>query len=196
MSRIAILGAGAWGTALAVTLARSGREVTLAIRRRERLEAIRAAAENAAYLPGVAIPPNLALTDNWRAAANGAATLVMAIPSRMARDAFAPVVSAIAPQATIVSVTKGLEPETLMTMTRMIAELAPPASRVAALSGPGFAAEVARGKPAALVAAAADPQVARRVQELFATPTLRVYRSADVTGVEMGGVIKNVIAIA
>lgn len=196
MSRIAILGAGAWGTALAVTLARSGREVTLAVRRRERLEAIRAAAENAAYLPGVAIPPHLALTDNWRAAANGAATLVMAIPSRMARDAFAPVVSAIAPQATIVSVTKGLEPETLMTMTRMIAELAPPASRVAALSGPGFAAEVARGKPAALVAAAADPEVARRVQELFATPTLRVYRSADVTGVEMGGVIKNVIAIA
>lgn len=196
MSRIAILGAGAWGTALAVTLARSGREVTLAIRRRERLEAIRAAAENAAYLPGVAIPPNLALTDNWRAAANGAATLVMAIPSRMARDAFAPVVSAIAPHAAIVSVTKGMEPETLMTMTRMIAELAPPASRVAALSGPGFAAEVARGKPAALVAAAADPEVALRVQELFATPTLRVYRSADVTGVEMGGVIKNVIAIA
>ncbi len=196
MSQIAILGAGGWGSALAVTLARSGRDVTLAIRRREQLEAIRAAAENAAYLPGVAIPPNLALTDNWRAGVKPAATVVMAVPSRMARDAFASVVSAIAPDATIVSVTKGIEPESLMTMTRMIAELAPPASRVAALSGPGFAAEVARGKPAALVAAAADPEVARRVQQLFATPTLRIYRSTDVIGVEMGGVIKNVIAIA
>lgn len=196
MNRIAILGAGAWGTALGVTLARAGREVTLAARRRAQLDAMRAAGENAAYLPGVRIPNNLALTDDWRESAAGAATVVMAIPSRMARAAFAPVAPAISPDATIVSVTKGVEPDTLMTMTRMIAGLAPPGKRVAALSGPGFAAEVARGKPAALVAAAADDAVARRVQELFATPTLRIYRSADVIGVELGGVIKNVIAIA
>lgn len=195
-SRIAILGAGAWGTALGVTLARSGRAVTLAIRRRTQLEALRSAAENAAYLPGVAIPPNLALTNDWLAAVSGAATVVMAVPSRMARAAFAPVAPAIARDATILSVTKGVEADTLMTMTRMIADAAPPAARVAALSGPGFAAEVARGKPAALVAAAADPAVARQVQALFATPTLRVYRSTDVVGVELGGVIKNVIAIA
>jgi glycerol-3-phosphate dehydrogenase (NAD(P)+) len=196
MSKVTILGAGAWGTALAITLAKGRHAVTLAVRRPAQLAAIRAAGANAAYLPGVAIAPAIALTGDWAAAVHSAETIVMAVPSRFARAAIAPIVRAIPAAAALVSVTKGIEPDTLLTMTRMLAELAPPAARVAVLSGPGFAAEIARGKPAALVAAAHDEPVARRVQELFAGPSLRVYRSADVVGVELGGVIKNVIAIA
>jgi len=196
MSKVAILGAGAWGTALAITLANGGHAVTLAVRRPAHLAAIRAAGANAAYLPGVAIAPAIELTDDWAAAVRGAETIVMAVPSRFARAAIAPIVRALPAAAALVSVTKGIEPDTLLTMTRMLIELAPPAARVAVLSGPGFAAEIARGKPAALVAAAHGDPVARRTQELFAGPLLRVYRSADVVGVELGGVIKNVIAIA
>jgi len=196
MSKIAILGAGAWGTALAVTIARGGGAVVLCVRRAEQLEALRASGENAAHLPGIALPASLELTDDWEAAVRSAATVVMAVPSRFARHAIAPIARAIPASAIIVSVTKGIEPDTLMTMTRMISEVAPPAGRVAVLSGPSFAAEVARGKPAAVVAAARDDAVAARVQTLFAVRPLRVYRSSDVIGVELGGALKNVIAIA
>ena len=193
----AILGAGAWGTALAVTIARGGATVILGVRRRSHLEAIRASAENTSYLPGIKLPTALELTDDWRAAVCDADTVVMAVPSRFARAAIAPIATTIPARATIVSVTKGIEPDTLLTMTAMIREvIVGGAERVAALSGPGFAAEVARGKPAALVAAAGAEAVAAKVQALFAVRPLRVYRSNDVVGVELGGAVKNVIAIA
>jgi glycerol-3-phosphate dehydrogenase (NAD(P)+) len=195
MSKIAILGAGAWGTALAVTIIRGGGTAVLCVRRAAQLEALRAHGENTAHLPGIALPSALELTDDWQAAVRDAATVVMAVPSRFARHAVAPIARAIPASAIIVSVTKGIESDTLMTMTRMIADVAPPAKRVAVLSGPSFAAEVARGKPAAVVAAAHDDAVAARVQALFAVRPLRVY-SSDVIGVELGGVVKNVIAIA
>jgi glycerol-3-phosphate dehydrogenase (NAD(P)+) len=234
MSKVAILGAGAWGTALAVTLARGGgNAVTLAVRRAALLEALRTSGENAAYLPGIALPATIELIDDWSAAVRDADTIVMAVPSRFARAAIAGIADAIPAIATVVSVTKGIERDTLLTMTAMLREViggawsaggargsrAPSAAgvsaseanagdagkasdsalagdRVAALSGPGFAAEVARGKPAALVVAARDDAVAARVQMLFAVRSLRVYRSNDVTGVELGGAVKNVIAIA
>ena len=196
MSRTAILGAGAWGTALAVTLARSGGSVTLAARRSVQVAAIQTARENAAYLPGVAVLESIETTDDWRYAVNNAGTVVMAVPSRFARAAIETVARAIPAEAILISVTKGIEPETLLTMTRMLAAIMPPFARIATLSGPGFAAEIARGQPAALVAAAYDEAIAYRVQELFASRTLRIYRSSDVIGVELGGVVKNVIAIA
>jgi glycerol-3-phosphate dehydrogenase (NAD(P)+) len=196
MNDAAILGAGAWGTALAVILARAGRSVVLCPRRRALLDAIQAARENIAYLPGVPLPESIELEGRWAEAASRVRVVVMAVPSRFARAAFASVASAIAPEATIVSVTKGIEENTLKTMTRMLAEVAPPAGRIAALSGPGFASEVARNRPAALVAAANDEAAARRVQDFFAVRPLRVYRSIDVLGVELGGAAKNVIAIA
>jgi glycerol-3-phosphate dehydrogenase (NAD(P)+) len=196
MSNVTILGAGAWGTALAITLVRAGNTVSLALRRPAQIAAIRAARENTAYLPGVEIPAAVELTDDWLAAVRDAEMIVMAVPSRFARGAIAPIASAMPAEAVVISVTKGIEPNTLITMTQMIAELAPAAGRVAALSGPGFAAEIARGQPAALVVAAHDETIAHRVQALFAGPTLRVYRSTDVAGVELGGVVKNVIAIA
>jgi len=207
--KVAILGAGAWGTALAVTIARGGgMTVTLGVRRRAHLEVICASGENANYLPGIKLPATLAVVEDWSAAVSDADTVVIAVPSRFARAAIAPIARAIPARAMIISVTKGIEPDTLLTMTAMIrevienasgagqAEPVPAADRVAALSGPGFAAEVARGRPAALVAAAHDESVAGRVQTLFAVRPLRVYSSSDVVGVELGGAVKNVIAIA
>jgi glycerol-3-phosphate dehydrogenase (NAD(P)+) len=195
MARITILGAGAWGSALALTLARNGHAVTLAVRRAAHLEEIRRTRENA-YLPGAPLPPEITLTDRWDEAARDADAIVLAVPSRYSREAIAPIAAAIPASATLVSVTKGIEPDSLLTMSRMLAGIVPPASRIAVLSGPGFAPEVARGRPAALIVAAANELVAANVQKMFAGRLLRIYRGIDVLGVELGGAIKNVIAIA
>lgn len=196
MNTVAILGAGAWGTALSAGLARAGNRVTLCARRPEHVAAMRARGENDAYLPGIALPETLALSDRWADAAKASEVTVMAVPSRYARAAMAPIGPALGANTTLVSVTKGIEEGSLKTMSAMLAEVAPAVSRIAVLSGPSFAAEVARAKPAAVVAAARDESVARAVQELFASRSLRVYRSTDVTGVELAGAAKNVIAIA
>ncbi len=192
----AILGAGAWGTTIAVTLARAGRPTTLCVRRPAQLQALQAASENANYLPGVTFPEQLAITDRWAAVLERAQIVVMAIPSSFARAAVSGVARAIRPGAIAVSATKGIEERTLLTMSAMLATLVAPGVKLAVLSGPGFAAEVAAGKPAALVAAAADEETAREVQEIFSGGALRVYRSVDVVGVELAGAVKNVIAIA
>ncbi|HVN27632.1 MAG TPA: NAD(P)H-dependent glycerol-3-phosphate dehydrogenase [Candidatus Binataceae bacterium] len=194
--RVAVLGAGAWGTALAVILARGGHRAILAARRRELVEQLRQTKKNSVYLPDVAIPDNLEFTDSWQGAVTDASTIVMAVPSRHARAAMMPIAAAVPRNSIIISATKGIEEDSLATMTAMLAEVIPHARAFAALSGPGFAAEVARGKPAALVAACIDDGVAREVQSLFASPMLRVYRSPDVTGVELAAAAKNVIAIA
>ena len=191
-----ILGAGAWGSALAITLARGGHDVTLCPRRVEHCAELIAAHENNAYLPGVELPRSVRLSADWQVSMDEAATVVMAIPSRYARASLVQVAEAIPRAATIVSVTKGIERESLLTMTQMIAELTGREDGIAALSGPGFAAEIARGKPAALVAAARNDREAANIRDRFAIRPLRVYSSNDITGVELGGTIKNIIAIA
>jgi len=196
MGKVTVLGAGAWGTALAVVLARTGQSVKLAVRRESQLAALRHDRENRAYLSSVPLPPQVDLEEMATECVGDAEAVVMAIPSRFARETLVPLASAIPPEALVVSVSKGIEPESLQTMSQMLAESAPPADRITVLSGPGFALEVARGKPAALVAAAHSQAVARRVQTLFAAKPLRVYRSLDVVGVEFGGASKNVIAMA
>lgn len=196
MHTIAVIGAGAWGTALAAGLAHAGHRVTLCVRRPEHLAAIRARHENEPYLPGVALPDALELSNRWAEAAGASEVVVLAVPSRFARDSMAPLAAALGADKTLVSVAKGIEEGSLKTMSAMLAEVAPGAEKIAVLSGPSFAAEVARGKPAAVVAAARDEAVARTVQELFASRSLRVYRSTDVIGVELAGAAKNVIAIA
>jgi glycerol-3-phosphate dehydrogenase (NAD(P)+) len=193
---IAILGAGAWGTALAVTLARAGRRVTLCVRRAEQLQLMTQARENRVYLPGIELPQALALSQDWAAIVGRCRTVIVAIASAFVRAMIAPLVDVIPHDATFISATKGLEERSLKTMSQALAEMLPRGVHVAALSGPGFAAEVARGRPAALVAAARDEQIAGVVQRLLAVPFLRVYRSTDVLGVELGGAVKNVIAIA
>ncbi len=193
--RVAILGAGAWGTAIAVMLSRRGIPTVLCVRRKAQLDAMVRSRENAAYLPGISLPVTLDLSIEWRDSAASADVLVLAVPSSYARASVAPIADAIRPDTILVSATKGIEEATLKTMTGMLAEMAP-RSPTAALSGPGFAAEVARGLPAALVAASRDESVARRIQQLFAQRALRVYSSLDVIGVEVCGSVKNVIAIA
>jgi glycerol-3-phosphate dehydrogenase (NAD(P)+) len=194
--RATVLGAGAWGTAIAVILARAGHRTTLGVRRDAQLKLMLRGRENQTYLPGIRLPDEIELTDRWADAVASADVIMMAIPSSYARKAMSPVAPAIRPDATIVSATKGIEPDSLKTMTAMLREIVPASVRCAALSGPGFAAEVARGKPAALVAAAVDESTASTVQDLFAGPALRVYRSTDPIGVELAGTVKNVIAIA
>jgi glycerol-3-phosphate dehydrogenase (NAD(P)+) len=196
MSTIAVLGAGAWGTALAVGLARAGHRVTLCARRADHATAIREQRENAPYLPGVALPESIELSDRWAEAAGASEAVLMAVPSRFARSAMTAVGPALGADATLISVTKGIESDSLKTMTAMLTEVAPAVKKLAVLSGPSFAAEIARGRPAAVVAAAREEAVSRGVQALFASRSLRVYRSVDVEGVELAGAAKNVIAIA
>jgi glycerol-3-phosphate dehydrogenase (NAD(P)+) len=196
METTAILGAGAWGTALAIVLARNGHRVMLGVRRDESLQLFCRTRENSTYLAGVQIPSNVELTASWPDAVANASVIVVAVPSRYARSAMTQMASSIPAESILVSATKGIEEASLATMTAMLAEVVPNARAYAALSGPGFAAEVARGKPAALVVASRDEEAARTVQHLFASPMLRVYRSADVVGVELAGAAKNVIAIA
>ena len=196
MADVTVLGAGAWGTALALVLARNGHAVKLAVRRESHRMALREERENRAYLPNVQFPPQLQLAEIDTECVRGAEAVVMAIPSRFARETFAPLARSIPRQVLMISVSKGIETDSLLTMSQMLAELAPPLDRIAVLSGPGFAPEVARGKPAALVTAAHSQAVAGRAQTLFAAKPLRVYRSLDVAGVELGGASKNVIALA
>jgi glycerol-3-phosphate dehydrogenase (NAD(P)+) len=193
---IAVLGAGAWGTALAAMLARSSARVTLCVRRESQFNSIAATHENSNYLAGIALPDNLNVSAEWQRTIAAADVIVVAVPSAHARASLSPFAEAIREDAIVVSATKGIENDTLCTMTRMLAEVVPQCPRLAVLSGPGFAAEVARGRPAALVAAAREAQIARQVQELFAMRSLRVYSSTDVAGVEICGAVKNIVAIA
>jgi glycerol-3-phosphate dehydrogenase (NAD(P)+) len=196
--RIAVLGAGAWGTALANLLAEKGGEVALWARRRELCDAVNATGENGRYLPGVKLPPNLSCVHDLATAVDGAKMLVFVVPSHATRDvarAAAPHVHSGVP---VVSATKGIENESLMFMDDILAQELPAHARhnLAFLSGPSFAEELARHLPTAVVVAAHDPEVAAQVMKRFHTPYLRTYASDDVAGVECGGALKNVIAIA
>lgn len=189
---ITVLGAGAWGTALATLLQRSGHAVTIWGHNATHLEAMRQSGRNERYLPGIELPREWKLESGLAPALHDAECVVVAVPSNVFRD----VTSALADfSGTIISVTKGIEHQTGLTMCGILAENAPK-GRLAALSGPTLALEVARGIPTAIVASSNDIAVANAVQKLFHRPTFRVYTSTDIAGVELGGALKNVIAIA
>ena len=199
--KIAIIGAGSSGTALTIALGRSRAQHRLAlwVHSADVLAALRERRENSVYLPGHAIPEEVALTSEIAEAIHGADLIVGAMPSAHARavyTAMLPHLQHAAAQVTFVSTSKGLEQGSLRRMTEVIGEVFGSPERVAALSGPSFALEVARGDPTAVVIAARDAEVAREIQEQFSGPTLRLYTNDDVAGVELGGAVKNVIAIA
>jgi glycerol-3-phosphate dehydrogenase (NAD(P)+) len=190
--RITVLGAGAWGTALARLLHRGAHEVTLWGHDRASLEEVRASGRNERFLPGVEVPNGLILDSDLARAIKDAECIVVAVPSQPFRE----VTSQLADYAgTIVSVTKGIEYDTGLTMCGVLGETAPKAKH-AVLSGPTFAIEVARDIPTAIVAASRDAATVALVQKHFNGPSFRVYTSNDLTGVELGGALKNVIAIA
>jgi len=188
---VAVLGAGAWGTALAKVLHGNGHTVTIWARHAAALQEL-AEGRNERYLPGVALPKDWTCEADLARAAVNKDCVVFAVPSRSFREI---ATSLDVSQAILVSVTKGIEYGTGKTMCGILRECAPRA-RVAALSGPTFAIEVARGMPTAIVAASDDSVTRRAVQELFHQPKFRVYRSHDLTGVELGGALKNIIAIS
>ncbi len=190
--KITVLGAGAWGTALARMLATGNHTVTLWDFFPETLTEIGRTGINERYLPGIGLPRSLCLQPDVDQALAGADLIVVAIVSKAFRAVTRHLAGWSGP---VVSVTKGIEYDTGLTMSGILRSTAPE-THVTVLSGPTFAIEVARGIPTAIVAASADEATARQVQALFHQPTFRVYTSTDVLGVELGGALKNVIAIA
>ena len=195
MTRVAVLGAGGWGTTLAHLLARKGEEVHLWAYEPEVVAAINAQHENPLFLPGRSIAPSIVGVADPREAVRGADVIVSVAPSHAVRAVLGRVAGCVAPGTLVVSATKGLEVDTLESMSAVIGESLP-TTRIAVLSGPSFAQEVYAGQPTAVVVAAADERTAQDAQQLFATPRFRVYSHDDVIGVELGGALKNVIAIA
>ncbi|HVB39088.1 MAG TPA: NAD(P)H-dependent glycerol-3-phosphate dehydrogenase [Vicinamibacterales bacterium] len=192
----AVLGAGSWGTALAIHLARVGHDVRLWARDPALVDDMHARRANAVYLPDATLPDTLRVTASMEEALHGARLVVAAVPSHGTRSVLRRAVRFVEPDATIVSATKGLESESLQRPSEVIAEELDAGRPIVVLSGPSFAAEVARQLPTAICAASEDIEAAERVQEEFRSRYFRLYASTDVAGVEMGGAMKNVIAIA
>jgi glycerol-3-phosphate dehydrogenase (NAD(P)+) len=193
--KTAVLGGGSWGTALAVHLSRSGHETALWVRDAERAAEMLARRENTRYLPGVKLPEALAIASQLDATLGGAEAIVVAVPSEFCRETYRRVGAAAPSDALLVSATKGIELETLKRMSEVAAEEVP-GSRLAVLSGPSFALEVARAQPTAIVVAAAELAVAEPLQRALSTGTFRAYSTDDLVGVELAAALKNVIAIA
>jgi glycerol-3-phosphate dehydrogenase (NAD(P)+) len=191
---VALIGGGSWGTALASHLGRRGAHVRLWVREPEIVESIALTRRNAWYLTDVELPPAVRATGDITEALDGAALVIIAVPSEFVGVTLKHV-GALRPDVPIVSATKGLDPEHHVRMTELIADRFPRAS-VAALSGPTFAREVALGLPTACVVASTDDALARRLQGDLGSREFRLYTNRDVVGVEVGGALKNVIAIA
>jgi glycerol-3-phosphate dehydrogenase (NAD(P)+) len=200
MSRVAIIGAGAWGTALAMALARKGgNTIRLWANEPDVVESIRTRRINERFLPGFEIPSSVEPTHELDAVLAGAGIVVSVMPSQHCRALFERMAPALDPQTLIVSCTKGLENETLLRMSEVISDVLRARKftpRIGALSGPSFAKEVARGDPTAVTVASDDTELARAVQDAFNSSRFRVYTNDDLIGVELGGALKNIVAIA
>jgi glycerol-3-phosphate dehydrogenase (NAD(P)+) len=198
MSRIAVLGSGAWGTAIALSLARRGHSVVLWSYSAAEAQTIRAARENTLFLPGFPLPDSIEVTAELAPIAQ-AEILVSVIPSQFLRPTFRRLVPVIHSGQIVLSLTKGIEDGTYLRMTQVITETLAEAGLslpVGAFSGPSFALEVAQGQPTAVTVAFDDIALAERIQQEFSSKSLRLYTSTDLVGVELGGALKNVIAIA
>ena len=194
MDRIGIIGAGAWGTALAAVAGRAGRDVVIQAREPEVADAINGGHENTVFLPDVALDPAIrATTDATAALATDA--VLLATPAQHLRRVVTGLAGAWRPGVPAIICSKGIEGNTLALMSEVVAEVLP-AAPVAVLSGPSFAGEVACDRPTAVTVAAADSSLCRAVSEGLGTPHFRIYHSDDVVGAEVGGAVKNVLAIA
>jgi glycerol-3-phosphate dehydrogenase (NAD(P)+) len=197
MSKIAIIGAGAWGTALSIVLARQNRhQVRLWAYEEQVRKSVAATHKNELFLPEHRIPECVAITDKFAEALEDAAFVVGAMPSQYARALYENLAPHLRPETLVVSATKGLEQSTLLRMSEVICLVTHGKCSVGALSGPSFAAEVARGDPTALAIASRDSALTEAVQREFSDGSFRLYRNDDTVGVELGGSLKNVIAIA
>jgi len=198
MKHIAIIGAGSWGTALALTLANLGHAVRLWAYEEEVVESLRTRHENELFMPGVRLPESVIPTNDLAEALAGAEVVVTAAPSHVCRTLYERMLPRLQPDMVFVSATKGLDTERLMRMSEVFQSVVGESFRpqLTVLSGPSFAREVAQGHPTALVVASDEREAAQLIQNEFSSRVLRLYTSSDVVGVELGGAVKNVIAIA
>ncbi|MFD7518463.1 NAD(P)H-dependent glycerol-3-phosphate dehydrogenase [Streptomyces niveus] len=197
MTRVAVFGTGSWGTAFAMILADAGCEVTLWARRPEVVDAVNNTRANPEYLPGLELPSSVRATTDPAEAARDAEFSVLTVPSQTLRANLAEWASLLPSDTVLVSLMKGVELGTAKRMSEVIAEVAKaPADRVAVLTGPNLAGEIAARQPAAAVVACTDEAVANRLQAACHTPYFRPYTNTDVVGCELGGAVKNVIGLA
>jgi glycerol-3-phosphate dehydrogenase (NAD(P)+) len=197
VTRIAVFGAGSWGTAFSLVLADAGHEVSLWGRRPDLCVTINERRVNPDYLPGTELPPRVRATPDPAEAAHGAELVVLAVPSQTLRDNLSHWTDLLPADAVMLSLMKGVELGTLKRMSEVIAEVTGAgADRIAVLTGPNLAGEIARREPAASVVACEDEEVAARLREWLHGPNFRPYSSVDVVGCELGGAYKNVIALA
>jgi glycerol-3-phosphate dehydrogenase (NAD(P)+) len=195
---IAIIGAGGWGTALAITMARDERDVRLWAYESYLVETVIATRENPIYLPGVKIPEAVRVSNSLTETLCAAKIVLMAVPSHVVRSVLSQMLPMLSPEAVFVSAAKGIENDTLMRMSEVIADVTAArfSPKVGAISGPTFAPEVARGEPTALVVASPYEDLRLYLQSELSTPRFRLYTNADLIGVEIAAAVKNVIAIA
>lgn len=197
MKNLAIIGAGAWGTALAIVLAPRFSSIRLWVYEGDLAVRMKHSRENDLYLPGCPLPASVEPVSDLAAALEGADAVLSVVPSHLVRESYQRMLPFLSESMVFVSATKGLENHTLLRMSEVIREVLQPnfKPRVAVISGPSFAGEVARSEPTALVVASADANVAGSIQAAFSGPTFRLYTSSDTIGVELGGSVKNVVAI-
>lgn len=196
--KVSVIGGGAWGTALAQVSASNRHQVRMWVYEPEVAEAINDRHENTMYLAGIPLDPSIFATTDIEEAVSGAELVISVVPSHFVREVIGAAAPFLPANAILATASKGIEDETLLTMAGVIEEVAPPelGRRLVALSGPSFAKEVAAGLPTAIVSACHDIRVAEEVQYALSTDTFRIYSQTDVIGVELGGAIKNPIAIA
>jgi glycerol-3-phosphate dehydrogenase (NAD(P)+) len=197
VKRLTIIGAGSWGTALAVVLAPKFERIRLWVYEADLAARVRQTRENDVYLPGFPLAPNVDIVGSLEDVVDGAQIVVSAVPSQFVRNLYEQMLPALQPETLLVSATKGIENHTLRLPSEIISEVvsAKFTPRIAVLSGPSFAREVARSIPTAIVVASQESSVSQCIQTSFSGPTFRLYTSSDPTGVEIGGSVKNVVAI-
>ena len=198
MKQIAIIGGGSWGTALALALGRKGHRIRLWVFEKELVASINQQRRNALYLSDFELPDSVSASDSLDTVLDGAEIVLTVVPSHHCRAIYQSMLPLLHREIPLVSATKGIETETLLRMSEIIREVTAPVfrTRIAVISGPSFAREVAKGDPTAIVVASGDRDLAQLIQQEFSGPSLRLYTNSDVTGVELGGAVKNVIAIA
>lgn len=194
MEKVVVLGGGSWGTALALSLSKKGLDIDIWMRDKSQCKSMNHLRENVKYLPGVVIPSNINATDDIESALNGKSIIVSAIPTQAVRESLKMMKKYITKDQIIVNVSKGIEVGSLSRISEIVKQELPE-NEYAVLSGPSHAEEVARDLPTTVVVASNKRAIAERVQDVFMTPKFRVYTNPDVVGVEIGGAMKNIIAL-
>lgn len=198
IERIGVIGAGAWGTALAILLAEKDHDVTLWVYERDLAQEMARTRENRTYLPGFNLPASIQITSSLETAAKEKTAVVSVVPSHTVRTITGKFADLLSDETILITASKGIEIETLMPLSEVVKDVLPKQfhHRLSFLSGPSFAKEVAQKMPTAVALASYNPDIGKRAQKILSTPFFRVYTNPDVTGVELGGSLKNVVAIA